>query len=257
MKVAENPYDIDETTPLPLYLQRISDRSRHLPNSVDFWDLKDDVFVGSSKVAYIIEPPGVFHYRDCERVFKDTNRIGDFDEDISCFAIRGILYESVAAYAYAEKTGTYLYTIGFVPSETSPYMGASPDRITNTGIIVEIKVPVGTSSEIKEKASDVKKHCLNYWHQCQMQMYILGLNKTHLVFYIFRDRSVVIAEIDRDETWWDRSKERINAFIQRVLEYRRQNPTWKNNLKYLAYKQREREEIEKARAISLNQNTSF
>ena len=55
----------------------------------------------------------------------------------------GIKYEDEAAAAYAviRPDLTPFFELGLIMHEKHPFLGASPDRITKDGILVEIKVP--------------------------------------------------------------------------------------------------------------------
>lgn len=54
----------------------------------------------------------------------------------------GTRMEDVCAEKYAEKTGKKLYCYGFKTHPQFQFLGASPDRISHDGIMVEIKCPV-------------------------------------------------------------------------------------------------------------------
>lgn len=55
----------------------------------------------------------------------------------------GIKYEDEAAAAYAVQRPDLVpfFELGLIMHEKHPFLGASPDRITKDGILIEIKVP--------------------------------------------------------------------------------------------------------------------
>lgn len=92
--------------------------------------------------------------------------------DSSAPALRwGVMYESVAIDAYAAKNGTQMYEFGLLihPEKHMKWFGASPDSITELGIMVEIKCPWRRkiTGEIPEQ----------YYYQMQGQLDVCGLTE--------------------------------------------------------------------------------
>ena len=64
-------------------------------------------------------------------------------KDIKCPAImHGRKFESVAIQKFTKKTGLKICESGIVMSKVRPYIGCSPDGLTENGNLVEVKCPV-------------------------------------------------------------------------------------------------------------------
>lgn len=57
------------------------------------------------------------------------------------FMAWGTLYEEVARQIYQQMTGETVHEFGLLVHPTEPWVGASPDGVTSSGKVVEIKVP--------------------------------------------------------------------------------------------------------------------
>lgn len=74
----------------------------------------------------------------------------------------GNKYEEIAAKKYARDRGVIVHEYGLVPHPTIDWLGASPDGITDEGIMLEIKCPFGKR--------DLGEPSLYYWIQIQLQL---------------------------------------------------------------------------------------
>jgi len=81
----------------------------------------------------------------------------------------GVMFEPVAAEIYEQRRHVKLHDFGLLQHPTVPYFGASPDGITEQGVMVEIKCP------FKRKITgDVP---LQYYYQIQGQLDVCGLDE--------------------------------------------------------------------------------
>ena len=83
------------------------------------------------------------------------------------FTIHGTKYEDVACRAYELRTGRHITEFGCLPHPRYDMLGASPDGISDEGIMLEIKCPY--SREIKGFPPDY------YWTQMQLQLEVADL----------------------------------------------------------------------------------
>jgi putative phage-type endonuclease len=129
----------------------------------------------------------------------------------------GTLLEPIARDLYDQKTGRKSHEIGLVQHREYPWLGASPDGVTEDGILVEIKCPLTRKIEAK-----VPKH---YWPQVQLQLEITDLDECD--FVQFRPAKVeggepefVVVKVLRDREWFKRALPVLQTVWQRVLKGR-------------------------------------
>lgn len=92
---------------------------------------------------------------------------------VSNFATEhGKCYEDVAIQMYERRKNVKIHEFGLLKHEKINFLGASPDGITDDGIMVEIKCPV--SREINGNVYDLKTTC--YFIQMQTQLEVCDLN---------------------------------------------------------------------------------
>jgi putative phage-type endonuclease len=81
----------------------------------------------------------------------------------------GIMLESVACAIYARRTEQVIHEFGLLKHPTIDFFGASPDGITNNGIMLEIKCPFQ-----RKITGEVP---LQYYYQIQGQLSVCDLNE--------------------------------------------------------------------------------
>lgn len=81
----------------------------------------------------------------------------------------GVKYESVAIDIYSLKNKVIMHEFGLLPHPTQKWFGASPDSITELGIMVEIKCPWR-----RKITGEIPKQ---YMYQIQGQLDVCGLNE--------------------------------------------------------------------------------
>jgi putative phage-type endonuclease len=92
-----------------------------------------------------------------ESVFRDT-----------VFTLWGKKYEEVANRLYAHLTNKKVYEFGLISHGRLKWLAASPDGITEDGVMLEIKCP-------KSRKIDITAPPLYYWIQTQIQLEVTGL----------------------------------------------------------------------------------
>ena len=122
---------------------------------------------------------------------------------------------------YDQKFNRKSHEIGLVQHREYPWLGASPDGVTEDGILVEIKCPISRKIESK-----VPKH---YWPQVQLQLEITDLEECDFVQYkpariedgVLRSpEEFVVTRIQRDREWFARALPVLERVWQRVLKGR-------------------------------------
>lgn len=79
----------------------------------------------------------------------------------------GVMFEPVAGEIYCIRYGYELHEFGLLPHSNVPFFGASPDGISNLGIMLEIKCPY--------KRKITGEIPLQYYYQIQGQLDVCGL----------------------------------------------------------------------------------
>lgn len=104
--------------------------------------------------------------------------------------IWGTMLEPVARMIYSIKNKVNVNEYGLIPHKDYDFIGASPDGITDTGVLLEIKCPY--SRNITNKVP--KK----YYDQIQHQLETCDYQRCHYAEYVFK-------QIDED-FWWSTFK---------------------------------------------------
>ena len=109
--------------------------------------------------------------------------------------------EDAARDIYCERIGEVAHEIGLMPHPTIQWLGGSPDGITETGRLLEIKCP------LKRKIGDGK--CPKYYlAQVQLLMEILDLEVCDFIQYkppelTGGEMEFTVQTIPRDRTWFN------------------------------------------------------
>ena len=120
---------------------------------------------------------------------------------------------------YDAKYNRKSHEIGLVQHREYPWLGASPDGVTEDGILVEIKCPLSRKIEAK-----VPKH---YWPQVQLQLEITDLEECDFVQYRpakneSSEAEFVVVRVQRDREWFAKALPVLERVWQRVLKGRAQ-----------------------------------
>lgn len=118
---------------------------------------------------------------------------------------------------YDQKFNRKSHEIGLVQHREYPWLGASPDGVTEDGILVEIKCPISRKIESK-----VPKH---YWPQVQLQLEITDLEECDFVQYRpakneSSEAEFVVVRVHRDREWFANALPVLERVWQRVLKGR-------------------------------------
>ncbi len=126
-------------------------------------------------------------YQSTQALIKKKSSVTDASAVVNGdFMAWGTLYEEVARQIYQQMTGETVHEFGLLIHPEHPWIGASPDGITSSGKVVEIKVPsVRAPSPIPP---------LQYVIQVYFQMEVTGLDNGDFF-------DVVIIEWTSEEEW--------------------------------------------------------
>ena len=130
----------------------------------------------------------------------------------------GNKYEDIARDIYCEKYGEVAHEIGLHPHPVYKWLGGSPDGITESGKLLEIKCP------LQRKITDeVPGH---YMPQVQLLLEILNLEEA--VFIQYKPIEITwpgpvefcVTEVKRDRQWFQEQLPVMDALWKRVLWHR-------------------------------------
>lgn len=93
----------------------------------------------------------------------------DKDKNISIHCLHGVKFEEVIQKIYSKRNNTILKEYGSIPHQKYSFIRASPDGITDDGIMLEIKAP------FQRKILGIPP--IYYWFQMQQQLEVCNLNK--------------------------------------------------------------------------------
>jgi len=128
----------------------------------------------------------------------------------------GNKYEDEARQKYCALTGETVYEVGLVAHPSFPWLGGSPDGITESGKLLEIKCPPKRAI-----TAEVPKY---YVPQIQILMEIFDLEECDFVQYK-PGEPLQVTNVQRDRKWFYESLPILEKFWQDVLE-RRKLPLW-------------------------------
>lgn len=127
----------------------------------------------------------------------------------------GTLLEPIVRDLYDQRTGRKSHEIGLVRHRDYPWLGASPDGVTEDGLLIEIKCPLTRKIEAK-----VPKH---YWPQVQLQLEITDLDECDFIQYRpasaepEKSEEFVVVRVTRDREWFAKNLPAMKASWDRIV----------------------------------------
>ena len=150
------------------YLQEQVERLKKIPQPEQRspeWYLMRDGMISASDAGTVL---GQSHYGNRDSVI--LKKCGEESRPPSGAAIDwGVKYENVAKQIYELRNNVKVFEFGCIKHPTIDFLGASPDGITNDGIMLEIKCP---SSRIIDGIIPTGYYC-----QVQMQLEVCELDR--------------------------------------------------------------------------------
>jgi putative phage-type endonuclease len=130
----------------------------------------------------------------------------------------GNKYEDEARDIYCEKYGEVVHEIGLYPHPEYDWLGGSPDGITESGKLVEIKCPL--------RRAILPEVPVHYMPQLQLLMEILDLEECDFIQYKPSELTwpqaseFNVVNVKRDREWFKEQLPVMDAFWKRVLWHR-------------------------------------
>jgi putative phage-type endonuclease len=132
------------------------------------------------------------------------------------FVVHGQKYEDEARALACGALGETVADVGLVRHASLPWLGASPDGVTMSGKLVEIKCPL--------KREIVPGHVPgHYYPQIQVQMEVCDVDATIFVQYkpgtLTADGLPVldVVVVERDKEWFRRHRDALHAFWREFM----------------------------------------
>ena len=131
----------------------------------------------------------------------------------------GQKYEDEARIIYEERHNEKVFEIGLEQHHTLDWIGGSPDGITHSGRLLEIKCP---------KSRPIGDGTPPVWYIAQVQVLMECLELEVCDFVQYRPSEItypkpaefVCVEIKRDREWWDKYMPVMKALWDKVLWHR-------------------------------------
>ena len=184
--------------------------------SQEWLDLRDQMITASDVASAI----GDNHYETPDAFVKKkvlkTKWAGNAATE------HGTLLEPLVRDLYDQRTGRKSHEIGLVQHRQYPWLGASPDGVTEDGLLIEIKCPLTRKIEPK-----VPKH---YWPQVQLQLEITDLEECDFIQYRPasaegavppKPEEFVVTRIKRDREWFQKNLPAMRAAWDRICKGRK------------------------------------
>lgn len=138
-----------------------------------------------------------------------------------------IEFEVTAIEAYTTTTGEKVNKCGLFIDINHCYLGASPDGVTESGGIVEVKCPITAEFMTIEQATEtLKTFCIdkrtkklkrshNYWFQIQGQLHVSG--KNFCDFIIWTKKDLYVERIYPNETCWNKMLPKLKFCFEKAM----------------------------------------
>lgn len=180
--------------------------------SEDWWNSRKGMLTASDVGAVL----GDSVFADADKVLaQKLDRIAP--AKLNAAMKHGNKTETEALRQYEERCGQTCVRFGLKPHNRYKWLGASPDGVTLSGRLVEIKCPYN-----KKKSHRGLK--IRYYAQCQILMEVFDLEVCDLVQYYKPVRgkrrhtggSLSSTEIQRDRKWFEDKFPQLEEFITRL-----------------------------------------
>jgi putative phage-type endonuclease len=141
---------------------------------------------------------GENRYKSRDKYFKEALGIIPRTFTGNTHTQRGQRLEPAIREMYEAKTNTKVEEVGFVVPRWCPFIGVSPDGLTDEGSI-EIKSPVRVWKELIDEGVVKGEH----YAQMQMAMIICDRPWCDYIVYSELDNQYVQKRVPRDQPYWD------------------------------------------------------
>ena len=160
-----NNFHVFDNTHIVEYLKTIPQYEQRTP---EWFKMKEDS-IGASESA-IIFGKSIFSNKN-KLLMKKSGYKEEWKQNPAC--MHGTKYEPAVQMLYQMKNNVKLYEFGSIVHNKYSMISASPDGITEKGVMVEIKVP------FKRKITGIPP--IYYWYQMQQQMEVCDLDRVDFI----------------------------------------------------------------------------
>lgn len=207
-------FDTCDGIPISEALARVLVRNNRIKQHTALWYSTRKRMITCSDIAAVL---GMNPYSSRNQVFrKKTGQSKPFTGNAA--TRRGNELEAVALRRYVETTGNPVWPedAGLLQHKDYPQIGGSPDGITLSGILLEIKCPL--TREI------IPGYIPGYYiPQVQVLMEIFDLEEAHFIQYRpatrFADEVLDITKVPRDREFFARALPKLLDFMQEVTDF--------------------------------------
>lgn len=191
--------------------------------------------ISASEVAVAL---GLSKYRSPDTLFKLKCNILPAIPTTDAM-LHGINFESEAAQKFVDFIGQEMFGFGFLEDQTYKFLGVSPDGFLADGTVVEIKAPGSRRVWDNYTEEDIMRYYPDYYHQVQMQAYVMKANRIILVqygvapnpYHTVDNPVIAITEIKIDLMWIHRYAPKLTELWEKIELYRSNNPSWESQKK--------------------------
>lgn len=195
-------------------------REQFAQRSPEWFAVRRDLLTASDAASALDVKPYA-SYRGSSRAELLRRKAGPEAPFANVFVAHGQRYEDEARERAMRALGERAFDVGLVRHAELPWLAASPDGVTASGRLVEIKCPLKRRIE----PGVVPEH---YWPQVQVQMECCDVDSTLFVQYkpagLQADGRAVldIVVVERDRQWFRDQEPALRACWQEFMELRRQ-----------------------------------
>lgn len=202
------------------------DKMSTLVQRSDAWYEARKTSITASQVAAILGVKGAFDTR-LDVLRKKLYLTDDATFDGNAATRHGVRYEPEAIRRYENHVGRVVVPFGLLKSvnENEPFYAASPDGITQDGLLVEVKCPFS-----RVPTEEVPAY---YLPQLQFSMHIFDIEACDFIQYVpettWTNEVFIVTRVQRDRAWMDAARPVLEAFWNEVLRLRGK-PMWELEL---------------------------
>ena len=193
-KIRKYRQQLKKLRQIPIIEQRTDEWYKIRENLITASDFGDAL--GIEKFGKKTDPKK-FYQKKCgyeEQVFDNSN----------IFLQWGVMFEPIATNIYESRTGVKVYEFGLIKNPRHSFLGASPDGISELGVMLEIKCPY---KRVISDDSILKQ----YYYQMQGQLDACDLEECDFL-------EVKFEEYDNEESFWEDFEKEYNTYTENYRE---------------------------------------
>ncbi|NDE02627.1 MAG: hypothetical protein EBZ91_12965, partial [Gammaproteobacteria bacterium] len=198
---------------------RLLAREQWVQRTPEWFAVRRELLTASDAAAALDVKPFA-SFRGSSRAELLRRKVADAPLD-NMFVVHGQKYEDEARAWACEAMGEKVYDVGLVRHDDLPWLAASPDGVTRSGKLIEIKCPL-------KRAIDPGRVPGHYYPQVQVQMEVCDMDQTIFVQYkpavLTADGRPVldIVVVQRDHAWFQNNVDALHGFWREYMQLRRE-----------------------------------